>query len=751
VRQHGTALATFSLPGLTLTDLRDLPVSENVAWGSEILAEGGYTYVYGAEHDADRPKGLRIARTTALAGAWEFWTGTGWSASEADSARVLTGTGTAFSVTKVGAEYVLVTMDGNTTFSSTVVGYSAPAPTGPFGNPRTLFQAPSVSATKPIIYYDTTVHPQYSSGGRLLFSYNVNSLNPDDNFADARIYRPRFVSVDWLAPAPAPENLPPAPENLTAADEGDGTATLEWDPVPGEGYVYRVYQRNVTAESDFTRLSAAYASPKATVLFLRNDEDYEFRVTAENSAGEGPRSDAAALTIHVGKPEPPTALTAVADDKGAIRLHWKETPSRGAITYQVVRRDVTAGDEEARPIYLPDPGSTSTTDRDLEHNHVYSYQVSAWRSGQASDRTPVVSATARYALPGNPLGLTATARDDGQIDLAWRPPEDGDWYFVYQKDLTLEEPDYTKFGYPITTCCGMTVGNLQHGHRYQFVVSATNRGGEGPKSDPATATSTYPPVRPPSGLTATAGDGKVTLRWTASPTQGVWYWVYQRDVTLDQPTFTRFAYPLTTCCEVTAEYLANDHVYEFAVSATGPAGESAQAGPARATPRPPPAAAPQNLTATPQSDGTIKLDWTEATPGVWFNVSMRDVTLSEPFKVIPYPVTTCCTLNAAFLTHNHVYEFRSPRRTPPARHRRRTPRGPPPATPRHPRLRTSAAGPPVTAASTSTGTRPRQASTTGSPGGTPPTTRRSRRPASPPTAPNGAWTPCGTTTSTSSR
>lgn len=513
------------------------------------------------------------------------------------------------------------------------------------------------------------------------------------------------MSVDWLAAAPNPDDVPPAPKNLAARDNGDGNATLTWDPVPGTGYVYRVYQRNASLASQFTRVSGVYPTPTATLPFLRDAQDYEFRVTAENWVGEGPPSNTAALTIRVGKPEPPSGLAAVADDRGSIRLHWKKTPSPGLISYQVLRRDATADEPEFRPIGFPDSTSTQVTDRDLEHQHTYEYKVTAYRSGQTSDPTAVVSATANYAKPGKPAGLTATARDDGKIDLEWQPPGDpgaralGDefWYFVYLKDLTLGEQDYTKLVYPITTCCHLTVEFLRHDHRYEFVVSATNRGGEGPASDPARATSTYPPVAPPSGLTAVAGDGKVTLRWTASPTPGVWYWIYQRDLTLGQTTAARFEYPLTTCCELTAEYLANDHEYEFSVSATGPGGESARTAPVRATPRAPLPATPSNLTATPKPDGTIKLDWTEATPNVWFIVYMRDVSLNQPFTKIEYPVTECCTLTATYLVHNHVYEFKvaatnATGETPTSNIARATARYAPPAAPANLRGRSSGDG-----------------------------------------------------------
>lgn len=653
VRPEGTALATFSLPGLTLTDLRTLPVSTGVAWGSEILVDGGHTYVYGAEHAGDGPKGLRIARTTALGATWEFWNGSGWTANEAGSARVLTGVGTAFSVTRIGAEYVLVTMDGNTTFSATVVGYPAPAPTGPFGEPRTLYEAPTVSPGRPVIYYDTTVHPRYSSGGTFVLSYNVNSLDPADVLADARIYRPRFVTVDWLAPPPDPSTLPPAPANLTTRDNGDGSATLTWQPAPGTGHVYRVHQRDVTLGTHFTRMSGTYPTTTATVPFLRDQHTYEFRVTAENAAGEGPPTNVAALTIHVGRPEPPSGLTATADDRGAIQLRWTRSPSAGQVSYQVLRRDATANEPEFRPIGFPDSTSTQVTDRDLEHQHTYQYKVTALRSGQPSDPTSMVSATAHYAPPPAPGNLRGQSSGDGGIDIAWDPPAPGLYYWIYWRDATNGEA-FQKAGLP-TDRTDWRVTSLRHGHVYEFKVTAHNAGGEGPASATIQVTSSGGLPARPANLAATAGDGRVTLNWSASSSPNVWYLVWMRDATAGQ-SWQQWQYPVTTCCSATAEPLTNGHTYEFKIAATNASGNSAPSNVVSARPMPPFPQAPSGLVATP-GNGQVSLRWNASpTAGVWYWVEYRPA--GGTWTRTQYPVTTCCSFTMTFLNNGTTYEFR---------------------------------------------------------------------------------------------
>ena len=315
VKSTGTSLATFSLPGLQLTDVRPLPLSPDVAWGSELLDDGGYTYIYGADHGSDAGKYLKLARVPSggLAGAWQFWTGSDWSAQEADAARMLVGVGTAFSVTKIGSEYVLVTMDSSIPFNPTVIAYTASAPTGPFGHAQVLYQAPE-AATPGIIAYDATVHPQLGGPGTLVVSYNVNSLDPADDIADVRIYRPRFLDVTWPPPAPDAKAVPPAPSSPVVTTAGDGGVRLSWQAVPDvDGY--RVYQRDVTAgQTEFVRRPQTFHPTTADIGLLLAGHQYEFRVTAENDHGESVLSTPVGTAVQTA---PPRDLRAVPHDLGA--------------------------------------------------------------------------------------------------------------------------------------------------------------------------------------------------------------------------------------------------------------------------------------------------------------------------------------------------------------------------------------------------------------------------------------------------
>jgi len=192
----GNAIASFVLPDLTLDTVVPTHGENNVMYGAALLEESGYTYIYGTEDVSGTEKYLHIARATSgnLLGAWEFYTGTGWSSDPESSARLLRGVGNGFGVAKVGNRFVLFTMDSLVPFSAELVMYSSNNPEGPFGNRKLVYRTPETRGDR--ITYDTHVHPEFTDAqGRLLVSYDVNSLDFRDLLTNVNNYRPRFIRV----------------------------------------------------------------------------------------------------------------------------------------------------------------------------------------------------------------------------------------------------------------------------------------------------------------------------------------------------------------------------------------------------------------------------------------------------------------------------------------------------------------------------------------------------------------------------
>jgi hypothetical protein len=191
----GTDVATYSLPGMTLTGYTAAPSSNGVTYGAAILEDKKFTYVYGVE-DLSSVKYLHVARTTAgsVLGPYQFLNGSSkWSASPAASTRQISGIGNGFSVTKINGRYVLITMDSSFPFSNEIVAYSSCKPWGPFTHRTHVYSAPESMGN--LFVYNAHAHPQFGSAGGLLVSYDENSFNGPDTYADVNIYRPKYIRV----------------------------------------------------------------------------------------------------------------------------------------------------------------------------------------------------------------------------------------------------------------------------------------------------------------------------------------------------------------------------------------------------------------------------------------------------------------------------------------------------------------------------------------------------------------------------
>jgi hypothetical protein len=485
-RRTGTSLVTLALPHLTVSETKPLPLTRGIAWGQSIVDDGGFTYVYGSEQTEDF-NFVHLARVPVggLGGPWQFWNGTGWAAEEAGSARLASGVGTSFSVDRVQGRYVLISMESHIPLNSSVVAYTADALTGPFTDPVELLRVPETDDQRPLIAYDATLHPHLAREGTLLFSYNVNSLERSDLYADPKLYRPRFAEVPWPPAALDQAKLPEPPATLAARPDEDGRVQLSWAAAGTPDVRYRVYQKDLTAgQMQWVRLPRQVAGTSTLLDLLKNGHRYEYRVATEGPAGEGRRSDPVAATATVAPPGPPEELTATEEGSGEITLSW--TAPRRAWRYVVEKRDLTAGESGFTRIDHPRAATTKRVVGGLTNAHVYEFRVRAVGGGGAGAYARV-RATAWKGYPQPPGNVTATARAGGSVALTWTAPPGTVTYRVYQRDITAGQATFVE---PRVTVTGTTAAatGLIAGHDYEFVVTATNHVGESGRSLPAKIT-----------------------------------------------------------------------------------------------------------------------------------------------------------------------------------------------------------------------------------------------------------------------
>jgi len=290
------------------------------------------------------------------------------------------------------------------------------------------------------------------------------------------------VSADDSAPSAvvrATRTKPTVPEGLTATPRGDGKITLAWAD-PGADLWYWLYRRDATDGSDWVRGDYPIDRPRGfTTTPLVQGHTYEFRIAAIGPSGESPPSAVARATARYAPPPAPTGLRVHAGD-GRADLTW--TAPAGGLSYLAYYRDVTAGQKRFTrdPYPLDEPTAIVGA---LVDGHVYEFRVTAVRNGAESAPSRPVRATPNPPLPATPTRLTAKVTGPGEVTLTWKPLGGNVHYWVYYRDRTAKQTEFTRSAIPAQGPPAVQVLLIPN-HVYDFTVTAANQAGESPKPPP---------------------------------------------------------------------------------------------------------------------------------------------------------------------------------------------------------------------------------------------------------------------------
>jgi subtilase family serine protease len=178
-----------------------------------------------------------------------------------------------------------------------------------------------------------------------------------------------------------------------------------------------------------------------------------------------------------------------------------------------------------------------------------------------------------------PTGLAATTGGQS-IGLKWTAEPQAASFNVYQGSQSgNEDPTPVVTG---ATGTSASVGSLSYGQTYYFTIAAVSSLGTSARSNEASVTTL---AAVPTGLTASAGNGSVSLSWTAS-TGAATYNVYQGVASGGEGTTAVQTGVSTTSASITG--LTNGTTYYFTVAAVDSGGTSAQSAEAHAAPVAPP-------------------------------------------------------------------------------------------------------------------------------------------------------------------
>lgn len=405
-----------------------------------------------------------------------------------------------------------------------------------------------------------------------------------------------------------PAAIAPAAPSGLFAPAGDNSVDLAWLP-SDRATGYNIYRDGSLIG---TTSATTYSDTSA-----RNGTTYSYAVTALRETAESTQSGAVSVTPVGVTPDAPVGISSTVGD-GQVALSW--SAPTGANHYEIFSNGASVGTSTAASFIAT--GLTNGTS--------YSFTIVAYRDNSAgSAASSAVTATPVANAPAQPTSLVATPADS-RVSLTWSAPVGATSFRIYRDGAALATT--TSANYTDTTA----VNAVSYSY---YVVAYKSNSPASAASSAVTATPIATAPSRPTTFRATAGDGQVSLTWTA-PSTATSYGIYRGGTLIG--TSTTAAYTDTNA--------TNGTTYTYYVVAYNlNSAPSTQSSSATATPTAVAPAAPAAVVAS-AGDGQVILSWTASTNADAYKV-YRNGTLITASSV------TTTTYTDSGLTNGTTYTY----------------------------------------------------------------------------------------------
>ena len=299
-----------------------------------------------------------------------------------------------------------------------------------------------------------------------------------------------------------------------------------------------------------------------------------------------------AVTATTPPPAPAAPTVTAAPGDARVILTWTD-PEDDSITGWEYRQKTGPNGAfgDWTPIANSDAGTTTHTVTGLTNNRAYFFQVRAVNlTGNGAESSEVSVAP----IPVPHRALVTADSGDTEVTLNWSDPRTGQitgwgsitgWEYQQKEGISGTYGNWIPIANSDADTTSHTVTGLTNSQAYFFRVRAINPSGAGEASVEVTATPVAVPAVP-TGVTATAGDTRVTLGWSDPEDNSITGWQYRQK---EGPsgsyggwTEIRGSRDTTTSHDVTG--LTNDTQYFFQIRAINNGGASGASSEVSATP-----------------------------------------------------------------------------------------------------------------------------------------------------------------------
>ncbi|XP_063058094.1 receptor-type tyrosine-protein phosphatase S isoform X2 [Engraulis encrasicolus] len=313
----------------------------------------------------------------------------------------------------------------------------------------------------------------------------------------------------------------PKPPGTPAVTETTATSiTITWDSGNPDPVLHYIIQyRAKTADSKYETMDGI-TTTRYSIGGLSPNTDYEIRVSAFNTIGQGPPSEAVeARTGEQAPASPPRTVQARVISANTMVVRWDEPEEpngqiKGYRVYYTMDDSLALSNWQIHNVQ----DSVLTTIPSLTSGETYSIRVLAFTSVGDGPPSDPIQVKMVLGVPAQPEKFQVGAVSDTSIELTWEPPGNKDLnYELRYREGTKGSEVTKKFG----PSSSYVVEGLKANTEYLFSLAGISKSGIGAfTNEISQKTSQAKPSAPPQDVKcAGASSTSLLVSWQAPPAE----------------------------------------------------------------------------------------------------------------------------------------------------------------------------------------------------------------------------------------
>nr|XP_044990610.1 receptor-type tyrosine-protein phosphatase S isoform X18 [Jaculus jaculus] len=275
------------------------------------------------------------------------------------------------------------------------------------------------------------------------------------------------------------KSLPKAPGTPVVTENTATSITITWDSGNPDAVSHYVIEYKSKSQDGPYQVKDDVTTTRYSIGGLSPNSEYEIWVSAVNSIGQGPPSEA--VVTRTGEQAPASAprnVQARMLSASTMIVQWEEPVEpngliRGYRVYYTMEPEHPVGNWQKHNV----DDSLLTTVGSLLEDETYTVRVLAFTSVGDGPLSDPIQVKTQQGVPGQPMNLRAEAKSETSIGLSWSPPRQES---VIKYELLFREGDRGReVGRTFDPTTTFVVDDLKPNTEYAFRLAARSPQGLG--------------------------------------------------------------------------------------------------------------------------------------------------------------------------------------------------------------------------------------------------------------------------------